>query len=80
MTTKIEIVNIKMIEWNGITFPAFRCKLDGKYYDLKFQKGCALPQEKITIECEEGNWNINERGKYPVVWVKSYSVTFGDSK
>lgn len=74
---KIEVVEVKDIEASGRKFKAYSTipsggKYKGKKVDLKFVQGAEnVPQERCYIYVDSDQYNLSERGRYPVYWVKT---------
>ena len=57
-------------------FMAFQCfsVKQNRWIDLRFTRECKqeLPTKNCILVLEEGQFNINDKGKFPVCWVSSY--------
>lgn len=75
---KIEVVEVKDVEKNGLKFKAYKTEIkagDGKekqVVDLKFRRDAKnVPQERCYIYVDVDQFNVSKKGRYPVVWVNT---------
>lgn len=75
---KIEVVEVRDVKLdNGRTFKAYKTiptggKYKGEKIDLKFVQGAEnVPQERCFIYVDSDQYNLSERGRFPVYWIKT---------
>lgn len=75
---KIEVVEVRDVKLeSGRSFKAYKTipsggKYKGEKVDLKFVQGAEnVPQERCYIYVDSDQYNLSERGRYPVYWVKT---------
>ena len=75
---KIEVVEVKDVKLEGgRSFKAYKTipsggKYKGAKVDLKFVQGAEnIPQDRCYIYVDSDQYNLSERGRYPVYWVKT---------
>lgn len=75
---KIEVVEVKDVKLEGgRSFKAYKTipsggKYKGEKVDLKFVQGAEnVPQERCYIYVDSDQYNLSERGRWPVYWVKT---------
>lgn len=74
---KIEVVEVKDVEKNGLKFKAYKTEIkgdDGKkqVVDLKFRREAKnVPQERCYIYVDVDQFNVSRKGRWPVVWVNT---------
>ena len=67
---KIEVLVKEGRKRDGGTFPIFQAVTGNKITDLRFRKTCEVPKEHCFIYVEDDKINRDDRGRYPVYWVK----------
>lgn len=74
---KIEIVQVKEIEKNGLKFKAYQTiptsgQFKGKRVDLKFRREAKnIPSERCYIYVDDDQFNLSTSGRWPVIWVNN---------
>jgi len=75
---KIEVVEVRDVKLEGgRSFKSYKTipsggKYKGVKVDLKFVQGAEnVPQERCYIYVDSDQYNLSERGRYPVYWVKT---------
>lgn len=67
---RVEILAKEITKKDGETFTAFKAFTKQGKIDLRFTKTCELvPTNSCFIHVLEENMNVNEKGRYPILYV-----------